>query len=326
MLILGDEGHYHGRFPWVTASLIVINVVVFVGQVFLGEAFTNGFSAVPEEIVTFKDLTGTKYHKVKIEVYGHHDFKGDYHPRFETKEFPIKHYTGPFPIFLTLFTSMFMHGDVFHLIGNMWFLLVFGRNVECAMSHGRFLAFYTACGIVAGLSHVFSDMHSILPCLGASGAISGVMGAYVSIHPLNKIKVWLGWWIGVIEVPAIVVIGIWFVLQYISAMVELDLNDAAFSDGVAYWAHLGGFGAGFVILRGIIFFLRRQQDQGVATEDEPLAPVEKDTSWSPPEEVAANPLETGVAAGAPDPFATFLSVQTVRKIKEKSAPEHNVTR
>lgn len=85
MLILGDEGHYHGRFPWVTASLIVVNVVVFVAQVFLGEAFTNGFSAVPEEIVTFKDLTGTKYHKVKFEVYGHHDFKGVYHPRFETR-------------------------------------------------------------------------------------------------------------------------------------------------------------------------------------------------------------------------------------------------
>jgi membrane associated rhomboid family serine protease len=318
MLILGDEGHYHGRFPWVTASLIVINVLVFSLQIALGESFTNGFSAVPEEIITFRDLTGTKYHKVKFEVPGHRDFKGNYHPRFETREFPVKHYHGPFPIFLTLFTSMFMHGDVFHLIGNMWFLLIFGRNVECAMSHGRFLAFYTACGIAAGLSHVFSDMHSIIPCLGASGAISGVMGAYVSIHPLNKIKVWLGWLIGVLEVPAIIIIGIWFVLQYISAMVELD-DERFGGGGVAYWAHLGGFAAGFAILRGMVFHLRRQQDQGLTTEAEPLAPVEE--GFAPvgvTEDVIEDPLERGVKAGAPDPFATFLSVQTVRKIKEQS--------
>jgi membrane associated rhomboid family serine protease len=322
MLILGDEGHYHGRFPWVTASLIVINVVVYVMQVFLGEPFTNGFSVVPEEIVSFKDITGTKYHKVKLEVYGHHDFKGTYHPRFETKEFPIKHYTGPFPIFLTLFTSMFLHGDIFHLIGNMWFLLVFGRNVECAMSHGRFLAFYTACGVLAGLSHVFADMHSIIPCLGASGAISGVMGAYISIHPLNKIKVWFGWWLGVIELPAIVIIGVWFLLQYVSAMVELD--DSNFSDGVAYWAHIGGFCAGFAILRGMVFYLRRQQALGATTEAEPLAPVEE--GFAPlelAEKIVDNPLEGGIKPGAPDPFSTFLSVQTVRKIKEKSASEQN---
>src|ERR1017187_2234370 len=110
MLILGDEGHYHGRFPWVTAALVVINVVVYVAQVVLGEPFTNGFSLVPEEIVTFRDLQGTKFHKVKIEVEGTIDRQGHYHPRYETKNFPIKHYPGPFPIFLTLFTSMFMHG------------------------------------------------------------------------------------------------------------------------------------------------------------------------------------------------------------------------
>ena len=247
MLILGDEGHYHGRFPWVTASLVVVNVVVFVAQVFIGEPFTNGFSLVPEEIVTFRDLQGTKYHKAKIEVDRTYDRKGQSHSHYETKNFPIKHYTGPFPIFLTLFTSIFMHGDVFHLIGNMWFLLIFGRNVECTMSHGRFLAFYTVCGVAAGLAHVASDPHSIIPCLGASGAISGVMGAYVSIHPLNNIKIWLGWLIGVINVPALVVIGLWFVIQYVSAMVTFD--DETGMGGVAYWAHLGGFAAGFVILR-----------------------------------------------------------------------------
>lgn len=318
MLILGDQGHYHGRFPWVTASLVVVNVLVFMAQLVLGEPFTNGFSLVPEEITTFRDLTGTKYHKVKVEVRGHYDHgKRKYQPRYETKSFPIRHYTGPFPTFLTLFTSMFMHGDVFHLIGNMWFLLVFGRNVECAMSHGRFLAFYIACGICAGRAHVLSDLHSIIPCLGASGAISGIMGAYISIHPLNSIKVWFGWWIGVLEIPALIVIGVWFLLQYLSAFISLD--DESGLGGVAYWAHLGGFTAGFVILRGIVFYLRRQQADGELTEEEPLAPVEKDVlSDSVPPAHVPNPLEeTEVAAGAPDPFASFLSVQTFRKLQEK---------
>ena len=322
MLILGDEGHYHGRFPWVTASLVVVNVIVYVAQAFLGEPFTNGFSLVPEEITTFRDLTGTKYHKAKIETHGHWDRKGQYHPHFETRHFPIKHYHGPYPIFLTLLTSMFMHGGILHLIGNMWFLLVFGRNVECAMNHGRFLAFYTACGVCAGLAHVFSDAHSIVPCLGASGAISGVMGAYISIHPLNKIKVWFGWWIGVIDIPALVVIGVWFVLQYFSAF--LALEDESLNDGVAYWNHLGGFSAGFVIIRAVVFYLRRQQAQGKLAEDEPLASVETDVlSGGMPglSENVPTPVEqTGVVAGAPDPFATFLSAPTVRKMQEQAKP------
>jgi membrane associated rhomboid family serine protease len=317
MFILGDEGHYHGRFPWVTASLVVANVIVYVAQTFLGEPFNNGFSLVPEEIVTFRDIVGTKYHKHKFEVPGHWDQKGHYVPRYEHKNFPIKHYTGPFPVFLTLLTNIFMHGDLFHLIGNMWFLLVFGRNVECAMGHGRFLAFYLACGVCAGLAHVFSDIHSILPCLGASGAISGIMGAYVSIHPLNKVKIWFGIWIGVIEVPAIIVIGLWFLLQYLSAFWELE---DGISDGVAYWAHLGGFTAGFIILRGMIWQLRRAQAREEAAEAEPLIPAEETLSEERPIEHVANPLEeeaTAIKSGAPDPFATFLSVQTLRKMQQE---------
>ncbi len=321
MLILGDEGHYHGRFPWVTASLVVVNVVVYAAQVFLGEPFTNGFSLIPEEISTFTDLKGTKYHKAKVAVDGRYDRKGHYQVRFETKSFPIKHHTGPFPIYLTLLTSIFMHGDIFHLIGNMWFLLVFGRNVECAMSHGRFLAFYVACGICAGLAHVLSDLHSIIPCLGASGAISGIMGAYISIHPLNNIKVWFGWWIGVIDIPALVVIGAWFVLQYVSAFVGMD--DERLRDGVAYWAHLGGFSAGFVILRGIVFYLRHQQAEGALVEEEPLvSTTEGDVlpNALPPEPGPNVAHETGIIAGAPDPFATFLSMQSLKEMHDHKKP------
>jgi membrane associated rhomboid family serine protease len=325
MLILGDDGHYHGRFPWVTASLVVVNVLVFVAQVCIGDTFTNGFSLVPEEITTFTDIQGTKYHKVKLPVPGHIGHDGKYRPQFETKSFPIKHYTGPFPIFLTLFTSIFMHGDVFHLIGNMWFLLVFGRNVECAMSHGRFLAFYTACGVCAGLAHWMSDIHSIIPCLGASGAISGIMGAYISIHPFNNIKCWFGWWIGVIEIPALVVIGAWFLLQYIAAFVGLE--DEMLHDGVAYWAHLGGFAAGFIILRGVVFYLHRKHEEGALDSDEPLIEAEKpkdELANAMPPAPVTSPLEeeTAVAAGKPDPFASFLSVQTLRKMQE----EQNATK
>jgi membrane associated rhomboid family serine protease len=322
MLILGDEGHYHGRFPWVTVSLIVINVVVYVAQVFMGEPFTNGFSLVPEEIVTFQDLQGTKYIKVKVEAEGHFDHKGHYKPRFETRNFPIKHYPGPFPIYLTLFTSMFMHGNLFHLISNMWFLAIFGRNVECAMNHGRFLAFYAACGVFAGLCHVASEPHSIVPCLGASGAIAGVMGAYISIHPLNRIKIWLGWLFGVIEVPALVVIGIWFLLNYVSAVLTMDEESG--HGGVAYWSHLGGFVAGFVILRAVVFYLQRQHDAGALEEPEPLASPEPGTQPLPPDEPLPAPVEsiqlepTAIKAGGPDPFAIFLSKQ---KVPEQKRPE-----
>jgi membrane associated rhomboid family serine protease len=321
MLLLGDNGEYHGRFPWVTVSLVVANVAVFVAQSFLGEPFTNGFSLVPAEITSFQDFTGTKYHKAKVQVPGYYDRTGHYHRRYETKQIPINHYTGPFPIFLTLFTSMFLHANLIHLIGNMWFFLIFGRNVECALNHGRFLAFYVACGICAGLAHVASAPHSVIPCLGASGAISGVMGAYLAICPFNKIKIWLNFWLGVIEVPALVVIGLWFIIQYLAAFSTLDEETGG---GVAYWAHLGGFTAGFIIIRCVVFYLRRQQAQGLLTEEEPLTAKDELLAAPsyPPETV--NPLENSVKAGEPDPFATFLSVRVARKLQAEHAEETGI--
>ena len=144
------------------------------------------------------------------------------------------------------------------------------------------------------------------------------MGAYISIHPLNKIKIWFGWWLGIIEVPAICVIGLWFIVQYLSAFWEME---DGVSDGVAYWAHLGGFCAGFVILRGMVFYLRKQQSEGALTDDEPLAPVEKELLvTAAPIASVPNPIkETAVVAGVPDPFASFLSVRTLRKIQQERA-------
>jgi membrane associated rhomboid family serine protease len=299
MLILGDQSHHHGRVPWVTGFLVVANLLVYCLQLGLGEPFTNGFSLVPKEITEFRDITQKQRVKVTVvdeDRYGRLS-KHDEH-------FYINHYPGPFPIALTLFTSMFLHADMFHLIGNMWFLLVFGRNVECALNHGRFIAFYVLCGIVGGLSHVATDPHSVIPCLGASGAISGVMGAYVAIHPLNKIRCWCGWWFGVIEVPALVIIGMWFLLQYLSAFTLLEHPE--FADGVAYWDHLGGFLTGVVFIWATVFFLKYEQARAAVTAGEApgaVAAVPEVPALAAMPDLFASIPETGIRAGAPAPSA-----------------------
>jgi membrane associated rhomboid family serine protease len=296
MLVLGDEGHYHGRFPWVTGAIVVANVIVFVAQMIIGPAFSIGYSLVPAEITTFQDVVGTRYRDVKIEVSEYRDDQGGYHRRFANTQIPIEHYPGPTPIWLTLVTSMFMHVSVAHLVGNMWFLLVFGRNVECALGHLRFLALFLVWGVCAGLAHVASDPDSIVPCLGASGAISGIMGAYLAIHPLNKIMVWFVF--GVFEAPALIIVGLWLLLQYLSAFITLDTG---VSDGVAYWNHLGGFSAGLISIRSLVFWLR-------------LWPRRRPD----PEPVPASDLGSAVRPGAPDPYGGFLTVQVLRKMQEKS--------
>jgi membrane associated rhomboid family serine protease len=150
----------------------------------------------------------------------------------------------PIPVYLTLLTSMFMHGGIAHLLGNMWFLWIFGDNIEHDLGKLGYLGFYLACGILAGLAHVFlstAPPASLIPCLGASGAISGVMGAYLVLHPHRRVMVLLFQF--VTAVPGIVAVGIWFVFQVVSGMGMLGGDQA----GVAYGAHIGGFIAGVVI-------------------------------------------------------------------------------
>src|SRR5262245_55512115 len=155
MFFLGAEnGDNYGRFPWVSVCLVAINVIVFSAQVSIGDPFTNGFSLVQEEITTFRDLTGTEVHKVWVYEKDRNNGRTGH---FVEKDVKIQHYPGPVPIHLTLLTSMFMHGSFFHLFFNMWCLLIFSWSVECAMGHRLFLAFYLACGLIAGLAHVASD-------------------------------------------------------------------------------------------------------------------------------------------------------------------------
>ena len=149
------------------------------------------------------------------------------------------------PAWTTIFTSMFMHGGFMHLAGNMLFLWVFGDNIEESMGHVPFVVFYMICGVAAALAQGFLDPDSTIPMIGASGAISGVLGAYLLLHPFATIRVFifLGLFATITRVPAVLVLGFWAVGQFISAAATpLD------QPGIAFWAHIGGFVAGLVLV------------------------------------------------------------------------------
>lgn len=196
------------RFPWVTVVLIAANLAAFVWQVQLGaalEPFVVRHAVVPAR------LTGALV-------------------------------TGGLPTQgLTIFTSMFLHGDLLHFCGNMWFLWIFGDNVEDRLGRLGFVAFYLACGAAAALSQVAFAPDSAVPMIGASGAIAGVLGAYLRLYPsarvLALVPIFL--FIQFVEVPAVVFLGLWFALQILSSFVG--------SAGVAWWAHIAGFVAGLLL-------------------------------------------------------------------------------
>lgn len=146
----------------------------------------------------------------------------------------------------SVLTSMFLHGSWLHLIGNMWFLWIFGNNVEDAMGHFRFLVFYLLCGVAAALAQVATDPRSGIPMVGASGAIGGVMGAYVLLYPRVHVHllVVLGFYVNTIAVPAFLMLGYWFALQLLSGVGTLGMKGG----GVAFWAHAGGFVAGAILV------------------------------------------------------------------------------
>ena len=149
------------------------------------------------------------------------------------------------PSWFTPLTSMFMHGSWMHLIGNMWFLWIFGNNVEDSMGHARFVVFYLLCGFAAAAAQTLADPDSIIPMVGASGAIGGVMGAYVMLYPRVKVHmlVFLGFFVTTIAVPAVFMLLYWFALQLLSGALSSGVEG-----GVAFWAHVGGFIAGAVLV------------------------------------------------------------------------------
>jgi len=159
---------------------------------------------------------------------------------------------------IAVFTSMFVHGGLFHVAGNMLYLWIFGDNVEDRMGHARFLAFYLFCGTAAALAQTFTSPDSTVPMVGASGAIAGVMGAYFVLYPKSRIVtlIPLFFFFQIVEIPAIFFLGIWFVMQFLSGVGSIA---ASATGGVAFWAHVGGFVAGLV---GVLI-LRRPERQRV---------------------------------------------------------------
>ena len=235
---LGDDNTDRTIFPAVTVALIAINVLVFVVPQGMGtnESFTMAFSTVPKEIVSGKDLV-TEPKIIQQRLPDGSVIEGQL-PGLEPT---------PISVYITLLTSMFMHGGWAHLLGNMWFLWIFGDNIEDDMGRWRYLGFYLLCGLFASLAHVLISMggkSAEIPSLGASGAISGVMGAYLVLHPRRRVTVLL---LRVVtHVPGYVAVGIWFVFQVIAS---LPMLSGMPSGGVAYAAHIGGFVAGAALAK-----------------------------------------------------------------------------
>jgi membrane associated rhomboid family serine protease len=234
MMPISDDNSGHTIRPYVNYALIAVNIAVFVFLQKLGSDanFTNAFSTVPAEILTGHDIV-SKGQVIMDAASGQ---------QFEVPGLQVT----PIPVFLTIITSMFMHGSIGHIAGNMLYLWVFGDNIENRLGHTRYLWFYILCGIIASLSHVFTTkfMGAGLetPSLGASGAISGVLGAYLRLFPRGRVNALLGWM--VIPVPAFVALGLWIVLQLISGFGMLGGEQT----GVAYAAHIGGFAAGYFLI------------------------------------------------------------------------------
>jgi membrane associated rhomboid family serine protease len=161
---------------------------------------------------------------------------------------------------VTVFTSMFLHGGILHVAGNMLYLWIFGDNVEDRMGHGRFLVFYVLCGVAAALVQTITQPDSVIPMVGASGAIAGVMGAYFVLYPKSRIVtlVPLFFFFQVIEVPAILFLGIWFLMQFVSGLGSIVSVAAGSTGGIAFWAHVAGFVAG---ISGVVVFRRPERQR-----------------------------------------------------------------
>ncbi|MCX7959254.1 MAG: rhomboid family intramembrane serine protease [Deltaproteobacteria bacterium] len=224
-------------FPVVNITLIILNIFFFLVEVSLGDRLNllfGNFGVVPAKFFASYYITGDRIV-----------------------------YIGAADRIIPLFTSMFLHGGWFHLLGNMLYLWIFGDNVEDRMGHLRYLIFYILCGIVASLTHIIFNPSSNIPSVGASGAIAGVLGAYMLSYPTARVVVLvvLFFYIDFIALPALLVLGFWFVMQFFSGVLSLGVESAS-SGGVAWWAHIGGFVAGMALL-----FVFRKRNYRITDRD-----------------------------------------------------------
>ena len=201
-------------FPFLTIGIIVVNCIVFLFELSYPEGIQKVFydyGAIPKNLLTLK-----------------------------TQQ--------PVPVVFTIFTSMFMHGGFLHIIGNMLYLWIFGNNIEDRLGHFRFLVFYIISGIVAAYSHAFTSPNSEVPMIGASGAVSGILGAYLLLYPHAKVHtlIFFGFFIQIVRVPAVIVIGFWGIIQIINGLLS---KSAMIDSSVAWFAHIGGFIFGFLTIK-----------------------------------------------------------------------------
>ncbi|MEO6671213.1 MAG: rhomboid family intramembrane serine protease [Ferruginibacter sp.] len=241
MLPISDDNSDRKTTPYITWIIILLNIFVFVYYQQMGQNldFTYSYATVPAEIISGHDIVTTAV-SMRDPVTG------------GSVTIPGLGVTA-FSVYLTLIVSLFMHGGFAHLGGNMLYLWIFGDNLEDRMGHSRFLLFYLLCGVLASLTHVFTDYlfgeNHLIPSLGASGAISGVMGGYLLLYPTRRITVFLGFFF--LPLPAFIVLGGWILLQLANGAGYLGGEEAS---GIAYAAHIGGFIAGLFLVK---FFIRK---------------------------------------------------------------------
>ena len=216
-------------FPIVNISLIFVNIFFFLVEVSLGDKLAllfNHFGVIPAKYFASYYITSDRVV-----------------------------YIGTADRIIPLFTSLFLHGGWFHLFGNMLYLYIFGDNVEDRMGHIRYLIFYILCGLIANLTHIAFNPESRIPSVGASGAIAGVLGAYMLLYPTARVVVliMLFFYIDFVALPALIVLGFWFIIQFFSGILSLGVQSAS-TGGVAWWAHIGGFVAGM----SLVFLFKRR--------------------------------------------------------------------
>lgn len=212
-------------FPYVTIGLIALNCFAFIWEITspLGiHKIAYYFGAVPDNLISLKT-------------------------------------TQPVHPVVSVFTSMFLHGGFFHIGGNMLYLWIFGNNIEDSLGHLRFLIFYLFSGIFAAYAHAITDTDSLIPMIGASGAVSGVLGAYILLFPKAKVFtiIFFGFFWQIVKLPAFVVIGFWAVIQFVSGFVSMGFDQQG---GVAWFAHIGGFLIGFITIK--LWLPRKRFDFG----------------------------------------------------------------
>ncbi len=230
MFPYSDADVRHDTFPVVNVALIGLNVLVFIFELGLG-GFGMLFGDGNQELANFFFKWGFIPEELTFgEAFSHPDFD------IET----------PLPTSTTLLSSMFIHGGLFHLAGNMMFLWVFGDNVEDRIGHVKYLIIYLAAGVLAALTHLAVDAHSQVPLVGASGAISGVMGAYILMFPFNRIKTFIVMYIiTAIEIRALWLLGAWFAWQLVQGLLSIGVSRQV---DIAFFAHVGGFVAGVALM------------------------------------------------------------------------------